>query len=815
MLSRHPRQTFPCPFPAFGLAALAGLLLLSGCHQAPDADAGLSPLARLKSTPDTPAHLPPTPTLFATVIAPTPNPAQQVGQALAPPRPADPSQVARQAAVPAPITSQADPANPGLIVCDPVPGSPALAVFGRAAGRWLDLTAAGQPELGRTPLWESRERAQEEMGRTNFALTPAQAVALVGITGVTHAACGTLTGIPTHCTLTYGLYALPSAKPLGPSWVQTGTEQQVVAALPGIAKALDARLGVHQPQVPSSVGLSAAELTQMETIAEEDGVSDADLLALSRLSARCPLAGMYYAGTRAENDQVLLNGMVKTLLRQLPGNTLALSHIGYVQAQALRPYAAATRALIARYPASGLLAHMEIWEQRVWGTRGGEWQAAVRLCRDAPADPEAWLSRSYTLGDIAEDLRQGRFANDISPADWTILHRLYGQEEQGTLKATLIDPKDGHAWLRLAQVATAISDSARQEGAFQKALALDKNKQEVYWWGLQMYQPKWGGDPASLNKIAALAASTPWGAVRAATSISKSLDGAGFPAEAAQVLSGYIARQRAVAAKFPADAIVHWDLAAALETQKTSPSLREATLEYRTAEHLMPNAPAIHHWLGDVLDQRGHTSEAVAEYRKAIALDPFDSSVHFDLGYDLKHQGHFSEALTEMRLAMHLNPHNADVHYGLGDLLSMQGQPKAAVLEYREAIRMAFYSVGAWTGLPTALDQCGRYDEALQAGREADHVLTEMHQTDGESEYVLHDTLADVFLHKKDWTNSITESKTSLGYNPNDACAHENLAEAYSGAGRKNDARAEWQHAAALGDPEITPIARKLLAANP
>ena len=812
MLSRPSRSTLRRSGFAVGLAALAGLALLPGCHSAGDSDSGSAPA--LKSIPDTPANLPPIAPLFATVMAPMPSPAQQVAQAPVPPRPDDPSQAARQAASPAPAAPLPVPSSPGLIVCDPVPGSPALTVFSTACGRWLDLVAAGQPELGRTPLWESRERAQGEMGRANFALTLAQARALAGMTGITHAACGTLTGTPVRCTLTYGLYALPSGRPLGPPLIQTGTEPQIVAALPGMAKALDVRLGVHAPQMPS-VGLSAAELIKTETIADADSVSDADLLVLSRLSARCPLAGMYYLGTRASHDQVLLNGMVKTLLAQLPGNTLALSHVGYDQAQALRPYAAPTRALIARYPASALLAHTEIWEQRVWGTRTGEWKATERICRDAPGDPEAWLSRSYTLADIAQDLRQGRFANDLSAADWAVLNRLYGQEEQGTLRATVLDPKDGHAWLRLAEVTTAVGDSARQEGAFQKALTLDKNKQEVYWWGLQMYQAKWNGNADALARIEKLAVAVPWDSANAASGIAESLDSAGFQAEGVQVLSDFITRQRAVVAKLPTDAIAHWDLAAGLAAQKTPSSLSEAAVEYQIAEHLMPNAPAIHASLGDVWDQSHHSSKAVAEYQKAIALDPFEATVHYKLGFDLKHQNRFPEALSEIRLAMRLNPRSADAHYALGELYRMQHQYAPAAAEYSEAIRLAFYSIGAWIGLPAMLGECGRYDDVIRAGREADRVLLQVHMENAETAAPIHNSVADAFLHKKNWTASIAESNTSLGYNANDTWAHENLAEAYFGQGRKAAARAEWQRVAATGDPEQAPAARKFLAENP
>ncbi len=792
--------------------ALLICLLVTGCH--PDAD--LSP-ASVTAAADVPKSFPPTPAVFATVMAVMPTPEQQVDQAPLPLRPPDPSHVAVQAAGPAaaPVTKANQGLNAGLIVCDPVSASPALTQFGTACGRWLDLMAAGQPELGRTPFWESRTRARREMGRTDFQLSPAQAAPLAAMTGATDAACGTLSGSPSRCTLKYRLVALPGGLPVGPAVVVCGTEAQIAGALPGLAKTLDTQLGVRAPHVSASVGLSAAELTQVETIGDEERVSDADLLTLLHLSARCPLAGMYLVGTRAVNDQILLNGIVKTLLSQLPDNTLVLSHLGYAEPAALRLYAPATRALILRWPANALLAHTEAWEQRLWGDRVGEWSAAVRICRDSPRDPSSWLTRTTTLQNIGNDLRQGRLAGDLSPADWSVLNRLYSQQEEAALQATALDPKEGHSWFILAETATFFGDSAREETAFQKALALDDNKEEVYGWGLQMYQPKWTGTgEASLAHIAALAAAEKWDNANAAEAMAASLTGAGFGAQGTQVLTDFIARQRALLVTDPADALLHWDLAGALAAQKTPPSLLEATREYRTAAHLMPNAPAIYRWLGDVLDQRHQSREAIAEYRKALALDPFSVPAHLNLGFLLKREERFGEALPELRLAMRLDPRNADVHYALGEMLNRQGQYKSAAAEYSEAIRMSFYSIGAWVSLPGMLDQSGRYDETLRAGQMADHVLTEQRQADSETEPAIHDAMSDADLHKKAWQASISESHVSLSYNPKDACAEENLAEAYCGEGRLPEARAQWGRTITMGDPRITPVAAKLLAAH-
>ena len=180
----------------------------------------------------------------------------------------------------------------------------------------------------------------------------------------------------------------------------------------------------------------------------------------------------------------------------------------------------------------------------------------------------------------------------------------------------------------------------------------------------------------------------------------------------------------------------------------------------------------------------------------------------------LKRRQQFAAARPELRLALRLDPRNAAAHYGLGEILVQQHQFKPAAAELEEAIRMSFYSLNAWVSLPSILDEIGQYDGCLQAGREADHVLTEQRDANSETEPFIHDAMADADLHKKAWAGSLAETHVSLTYNPNDAIAHENLAEAYSGQGKIDAARAEWKRTIALGNPEVTPVAQKLLAAH-
>lgn len=121
-------------------------------------------------------------------MVPGPTPAEQVAKTKLPSAPPDVDKVAQMAvSAAAPVSaSAAAAADAGLIVSDPVTSSTALNFISAGCGRWLDLVAAGQPELGRTSVWEARERATREMKRPTLQFKPAGSSKLAGMTGVTH-----------------------------------------------------------------------------------------------------------------------------------------------------------------------------------------------------------------------------------------------------------------------------------------------------------------------------------------------------------------------------------------------------------------------------------------------------------------------------------------------------------------------------------------------------------------------------------------------------------------------------------------------------
>ena len=411
--------------------------------------------------PAAPAPVPSVSPLFAAEAVTTfPSP---VRPAPASPLAFSPAQKARLAVIAAatpPPPAPSGPACPGLVVCDPVAAGD-LAAFGVGCGRWLHLMVGGQPALGRTPLLGSLLRARLEMGRTDLCLTPAQARALTAMLGITHVATGELHGTPADCVLTYRLWRVPGLVPVGPPMNLAGSEDQVVAGLPALTCTLAARLGVAHPAVPATVALSPTELGLIGGMSPSSPPSDAQLGQLAAAAERSPLAGMAVMETEALDDQGVLNRTVASLMRQASGNALVIAGLADKIPTALRPYAAAVAGLVRQHPRSYLLAEADGMTQAVWGTRAGEWRAAQRAVADAPASPAAWHERALVLSSIAEDLRRGRTAGQLSDAEWAALNPLYEAWEEAEQRATGRDSRYAGAWKGLATAATFTGDEAQ------------------------------------------------------------------------------------------------------------------------------------------------------------------------------------------------------------------------------------------------------------------------------------------------------------------------------------------------------------------
>jgi tetratricopeptide (TPR) repeat protein len=700
----------------------------------------------------------------------------------------------------------------GLVVSEPVAtqADATTADFGAGCGRWLHLTVSGQPALGRTPLWSSWERAKTELGQSDLRLTLPDAERLASILGVTHVATGQISGGAGRCTLTYQLWVVPSGKAAGAAIRVTGTQAQVVAQLPQVARRLAAQIGIPQARLPASV---AAQPTDMGFLGRlpwyADTLPTTSLRRLQGLSARLPLASLFLVNTSGLLSGAQWDVAVKALLAHNPDNPLIWAQIGYSSPGLVH----AAYAQLARdrqaFPQNYLFAATDTWVQRKFQQANAERRAAEQTVRDAPRNPDAWLTLGSTISEEGQRLRLGRFANDLSPREWAFLNTVYPQWLYAVSRSAQLDPLFGKAWERTAQAATFAGQARLADQAFWKNVALAKNNLDAYGWGLQMYQDKWYGDASKLHQVAHALATIPYATVTRGLDAAKMLkeneqEKNQFRDDRLALLNSLLARTQQAIAHSPGDAQAHYDQAVALDMAGRR---SEAIMEYKNVVLLRPSDPDSYLNLGDVYDQAEMTGLAVAQFQQAVRLSPNSALAHYDLGWDLKHGQHFPEAEKEMRQALRLSPSYAEAHYGLGQVLLGERRNTEAAQEMRKAADLNPFFVDAYDRLCVLLDQQGRYGESLAVGRHAVQISPRDNTT--------MDTMADDYLHLHDWNHSIQMSQSALQIEAGDAIAHENLGEAYIGQGRTAEAHDEWNTVLTLDHGDVAKAARDMLAKHP
>lgn len=701
----------------------------------------------------------------------------------------------------------------GLIVCEPVAvnAGAGVADFGAGCGRWLHLSVAGLPQLDQTPLWSSLNRAQTELKRTDFRLTPQDARRLSGILGVSHAATGQIVGTAAHCTLTYQLYALPKGTAVGPPERATGTEAQVLNQLPQMAGRLAASLGVPQTTPLAAVSATPAQMALLGHLPWYSDTSPpvSQTQQLQAMAPHVPLAGVFLVNSKSDFTTNQWAAVVKTLLAQELGNGLVWAQLASSDPSVMVPRQAQIAAARKHFPHNYLFASADTWVQRVLQNENTERQAAEMAVQDAPRNPDAWLTLGYTIGVDANNLRQGRVASSITVSEWQFLNTAYTQWLSAVSQATRLDPLYGKAWTRVAKAATFADHPALADKALWKGIALNKTDPESYSWGLEMYQNKWDGNPAKLQQIAQALATLPYTHVFKGLVVAEALGGnkkqpGQFGAQSQALLASLLARTEKVIAANPGDAQAHYDHAYALKLMGNHP---DAIAEFKNVTVLRPRDPQSYLDLALEYDDAHHSSLAMAAYHQALALDPASAVAHYNLGWDLKAQGQFAPAEAEMRQAVKQAPFYPEGHAGLGQVLMDQQRKSEAIPEMRKALQLNHYLMPTLTELPYLLDKQGHYAESVTAGQRALKLLPK-----DEGTLV---TMADDYLHLKKWDLSIQMSQRALEINSNDAISHANLGEAYIGAGRKAEARAEWNKVLAGNDSRMATIARQMLAKYP
>jgi tetratricopeptide (TPR) repeat protein len=204
------------------------------------------------------------------------------------------------------------------------------------------------------------------------------------------------------------------------------------------------------------------------------------------------------------------------------------------------------------------------------------------------------------------------------------------------------------------------------------------------------------------------------------------------------------------------NALAHLNLGVALQDQG---ELSQALIQYQEVIRLDPSRHEAYNNIGRVLSDQGKLQEALDYYRAAVQLDAKSSFAHDNLGLTLMGLDRFDEAMRQFSEAAQLDAGYAPPRFQMGRILLKQGRDAEAMPHFQEALRiepdnlqMLIYvarvlaadenpqirngaealvlatraSQLAGPAQPVALDtlamayaETGRFDEAVQTGREA------------------------------------------------------------------------------------------------
>jgi tetratricopeptide (TPR) repeat protein/tRNA A-37 threonylcarbamoyl transferase component Bud32 len=238
----------------------------------------------------------------------------------------------------------------------------------------------------------------------------------------------------------------------------------------------------------------------------------------------------------------------------------------------------------------------------------------------------------------------------------------------------------------------------------------------------------------------------------------------------------------------PGNPIAYQALYLALAKQK---NYQEAEAVIRKAIRLQPHYTSHHHSLGGVLTLQKKFPEAITACNEAIRRDPKQGLFRDGLGNAYLAQRRYAEAVAHYREAIRLSPRNALLHANLSNALREKGDVAQAIAELRKAVTLmpksGSIARSIQCGLALALRKAGKYEEAIQAGREAVRL-------EGGSD-LAHNTLALALEAAGKLDEAIAEYREAVRLAPTDSRMHNNLGYALWEKKRYAEALASFREA--------------------
>ncbi len=217
------------------------------------------------------------------------------------------------------------------------------------------------------------------------------------------------------------------------------------------------------------------------------------------------------------------------------------------------------------------------------------------------------------------------------------------------------------------------------------------------------------------------------------------------------------------------NALAHLNLGAALQEQK---QLSQALLQYQEALRLDPTRHEAYNNIGRILSDQGNPREALDYCVESVRLNPKSPFSHNNLGLVLMELGRFDEAMGQFSEAAQLDASYAPPRFQMGRILLKQGRDAEAMPRFHEALRIEPDNLQMLTYLARVL--AADENPEIRSGAEALELATRASQLAGQAQPVALDTLAMAYAENGRFDQAVQAGREAV-----------NLAGA---AGQKDDA---------------------------
>jgi tetratricopeptide (TPR) repeat protein len=145
-------------------------------------------------------------------------------------------------------------------------------------------------------------------------------------------------------------------------------------------------------------------------------------------------------------------------------------------------------------------------------------------------------------------------------------------------------------------------------------------------------------------------------------------------------------------------------------------------LSQRASQDLMREAPfsyQVHQLSAESLEVQGKYDEAAVEYRKILEMNPLLAGIHYRLARVLLSKPdpspNLKEAKENLQQELELDPKNAGAEYVLGELARQDSDWPVAVRHFSRATKLDTSFSEAYLGLGMSLVSAKRYKDAIPA----------------------------------------------------------------------------------------------------